>query len=647
MKIANKITFSFFITALVLTSIVASVFYFIARDNLERAISEHLKTAIQKTVFQVDTFLKMNLEKVEQFSKSAIIRRLLQTKRENKDYKSRLNDVTQRLKSIKSVSRYLYDFFVMDRDGIVVVSTDEKDIGKDRGADSYFVSAKKSPFTKSAYVSRHKKKGSLVFFIPFINDTTGEFLGILAARSTVEGLNKITTDRTGLGKTGEIYIINKDGYMITPSLFVGDAFLKQKVDTENTRRAFEDIKEFGRKVYLRKFHKPFIYSDYRGIKVLGIHEHIFRTEWIVFAEIDKKEAFAPLAALKLILLSVLIFVPLAAWIIGVFVSRIISEPICKLHKGTEIIGSGNLNYKTAITSKDEIGQLSRAFDKMTNNLKETVASLQWEIGKHRKAEDALQNTYRKLKDAQQQLIESEKLRVVGQIASGVAHEVRNPLGIIMQVINYIENKIMPMEEDISKALGMAKNSVKRADKIISALLNIPKATKLELHPERINSLLESSLSLIKDKIKNIKIIKETESGLPKVLVDKNKLEQVFINLFLNSADAMPKTGSLVIRSYDKEFKEIKNSKLAKDVGFFEPGEQVVVVEIEDTGMGISEENQKKIFDPFFTTKSSSKGTGLGLFMSKKIIDKHNCLIGIESHLGKGTKVTIVLKIIER
>jgi len=264
----------------------------------------------------------------------------------------------------------------------------------------------------------------------------------------------------------------------------------------------------------------------------------------------------------------------------------------------------------------------------------------------KKAEEDLEKAYTKLKETQDQLIQVEKLNAVGQLASGVAHEVRNPLGIIIQGINYLEKRISLKKEDIFETFTMVKDSVKRADRIINLLLDFSKVTNLDLQSEDINSVLENSLSLVrtKSKSKDVDIIIETNKDVPKVRIDKNRIEQVFVNVFLNAIQAMAKGGKIIIRSYDTLLKEARDGVGRRKVDFFRIGEKAVVVEIEDTGVGISEENLKKIFDPFFTTKGPSEGTGLGLSVSRNIIIMHRGLIEVKSKLGKGTKVIIVLKI---
>ncbi|MDD4894367.1 MAG: ATP-binding protein, partial [Candidatus Omnitrophica bacterium] len=261
-----------------------------------------------------------------------------------------------------------------------------------------------------------------------------------------------------------------------------------------------------------------------------------------------------------------------------------------------------------------------------------------------KRAEELKIAYDELKEMQDKLIQSEKLRAIGQLASGVAHEMRNPIGIIMQGVAYLEQIISPQEKEPRETLSIIKQSAQRADKIVISLLDYSRASKLELHPEHIGSILDNSLSLVKTELKNIEVTREIQEGLPQVLLDKNKLMQVFINLFMNAIHAMPEGGRLTIRSFLKRLEEAKKSMDGRQDNLFEAGENVLVVEIEDTGMGISEENLKRIFDPYFTTKGPGKGTGLGLSVSQNIIIMHKGLIEVKSQVKKGTRITVTLKI---
>lgn len=247
------------------------------------------------------------------------------------------------------------------------------------------------------------------------------------------------------------------------------------------------------------------------------------------------------------------------------------------------------------------------------------------------------------KKTQQQLIHAEKMEAVGRMAAGVAHEVKNPLAIILQGINYFETRASAAESQYCQMLQMMKNSVKRADDIVRQLLDFSRAQEFQFVPQEINPLIENSLKLAMHNLKlhNIEVSSDLENNLPKILLDKDKLEQVFVNLLNNAVDAMPEGGRICVRSYLSQITEAQDKVGKRRSDYFHIGEKVLAVEISDTGKGIEEEAMNKIFDPFFTTKKRGEGTGLGLPVSKSIIDMHKGLIDVQSKKGEGAKFTII------
>ena len=240
----------------------------------------------------------------------------------------------------------------------------------------------------------------------------------------------------------------------------------------------------------------------------------------------------------------------------------------------------------------------------------------------------LENEHIKLKTTQAQLIQSEKMGIVGKLSSGVAHEVKNPLMIIIQGIEYLKEKLKTKDEDVSMALKDIEEAVGRADNVVRGLLDFASVSKLVTMQENINLILDSSLLLMKNLLdkNNIKITRNFEENIPYITIDKNKIQQVFLNIILNSVDAMPGGGDIIIRTYAEQTQD---------------HEKRVIVQIEDTGTGIPEGVAEKIFEPFFTTKHSKGGHGLGLPMVKNIIDMHGGKISISNRTGGNGAVVIV------
>jgi len=250
----------------------------------------------------------------------------------------------------------------------------------------------------------------------------------------------------------------------------------------------------------------------------------------------------------------------------------------------------------------------------------------------KRAEEALKKAYLELKKAQDQLIQSEKLAALGRFSAGLAHEVKNPLAIITGGIEAVEmNLAKGVLTDMNEDIYRIKLAIARADTVVKELLLFAKPSQLKTEKVSPKTLVNDAVSLVKYKMPLANILISTEFAGEDyfVSVDKNQMEQVIVNILLNSIDAMPKGGDVNIRTCLTELEDKK----------------VCAIEITDTGEGIRKEDLGRLFEPFFTTKRDKKGTGLGLSISRTIINNHKGDMSIESEYGKGTIVKIVLPVI--
>jgi signal transduction histidine kinase len=238
----------------------------------------------------------------------------------------------------------------------------------------------------------------------------------------------------------------------------------------------------------------------------------------------------------------------------------------------------------------------------------------------------------KLKKTQQELIQSEKLAALGRFSSGIAHEIKNPLGIILGGSEFLEMKLSRVDSDVKTAIDKIKESTFRANTIVQDLLKFSRPSVLKTERINPNDLIRETLSLFKYRTPLIEIKIKTHFAKEKMYleVDKNQMQQVLFNLLLNAIEAMPKGGAIMIKTY----------KMAPSES--SPADKLCVIELTDTGEGISKKDLERIFEPFFTTKRERKGTGLGLSMTKMIVNNHKGDLAIESIPGKGTTAQIVL-----
>ncbi len=229
MKIANKISLSFLITAIILTTISASIFYTMARNNLESAIFDHLTTTSQSRGKHIETFLESHIHIVELLAAGVNSKELLTASKDTPEYNRKLKKVNSGIRNVIKVDKEIFELCLLDKNGIVVASTDEASVGSDKSADNTYLKAKEAAYIRDIYISKTSGMPAIDIAAPVL--LNGESLGVIIVHLITEKLFKITLDRTGLGETGEIYLVNKDAYMISPSRFKEDVILRQKVDT--------------------------------------------------------------------------------------------------------------------------------------------------------------------------------------------------------------------------------------------------------------------------------------------------------------------------------------------------------------------------------------------------------------------------------
>ena len=293
---------------------------------------------------------------------------------------------------------------------------------------------------------------------------------------------------------------------------------------------------------------------------------------------------------------------LASWLI----SRGLARPIRELTGAMAVVGSGRLDHPVIATSRDEIGELARAFARMTDSLRRNVAQLE---------------------RTQAQLVQSEKLASIGEMAAAVAHGLRNPLASLRAAAQVVRRH--PDAPTSGEHLDAIVEEVDRLDRRISHLLSFSRPAPYHPMPERVERLLEQLLPAVAQPMRERKIELQLDlpGDLPSVRVDPMQLEQALLELVSNAVDAMPGGGRLRVGA------ERRNGG--------PPGGEVVI-EIADTGPGIPAHVLPSVCEPFFTTRQ--EGTGLGLAIAKRYVEQNGGRLEIESTPGSGTRVRVRLPV---
>jgi len=307
----------------------------------------------------------------------------------------------------------------------------------------------------------------------------------------------------------------------------------------------------------------------------------------------------------LLFLTVTVLAALASMGLAYYISQKISVPIRQLVAASSEVAHGNLDARVEVESRDELRQLADAFNSM---------------GAALKARD------QQLKEfAKRKIMESERLAIVGQLAANVAHELNNPLQGIVSYSHLLLEKLPPETptRDFVERIVVQAN---RCTTIVRGLLDFSRPRTPQKRSVNVNALLGECVSLVENQamFHNIRVVKDLRDDVPLVVIDPSEMQQVFMNMIINAAEAMNGSGQLTLATR------------------LDPDDNCVEVAIGDTGHGISPENMERVFNPFFTTKEVGHGTGLGLAISYGIVREHKGTISVETEVGKGTTFTVRL-----
>jgi two-component system NtrC family sensor kinase len=334
---------------------------------------------------------------------------------------------------------------------------------------------------------------------------------------------------------------------------------------------------------------------------------------------------------------IMLVVTVAVIILTTLMVNVIIKPIDDLVIATERIAKGDLSHLVGEGSLDEISRLANAFNVMVESLRNSREEI--EIY-NRTLELKIAERTKELEDAQTQLVQSEKMSAIGELAAGVAHELNNPMGGILGYAQFALEKMSSAtpgaltEKDIGaqrKYLSDIERQARRCRAIVRNLLKFSRSSeKKEWEEFDLNSILSDTISLIQHQLDlvNIELVQDFVEDLPHLRGSPSQLQQVFTNLLLNAQHAMPDGGEIRI-----------TTRLSPQLGKFSGCVEVVV---EDNGNGIEQQHLKRIFEPFFTTKNKDKGTGLGLSISYGIVKEHGGDIAVQSTVDIGTRFTVIL-----
>jgi two-component system, NtrC family, sensor kinase len=323
-----------------------------------------------------------------------------------------------------------------------------------------------------------------------------------------------------------------------------------------------------------------------------------------------------------------------------FIWGIVGKPVKALERGTERLAAGELGYQIDVRSQDEIGDLAQSFNEMSRQLYgEHNQNLAWT----HTLEARVEQKTSELKRAHEHALHTEKMASVGKMAAVLAHEINNPLSGILTysklLRKWMERDWSPdgikasgnenaRHQEIRDALDLIASESRRCGELVKNLLTFSRATPMNLQPTNLNQVIERSLRLVQHQLDlaGVHVQPTLDAKLPLVQCDGAQIEQVLLALIMNAIDAMPQGGNLWLTTSSSR----------------EPGQVHVVVR--DDGSGIPPDILPRLFEPFLTTKETGRGVGLGLAISRSILERHSGTIEVQSELGRGTTFTLTLPV---
>jgi len=361
-----------------------------------------------------------------------------------------------------------------------------------------------------------------------------------------------------------------------------------------------------------------------------------------------------------IVLDILILVAFGTYIF----SKLVVKPVQQLVQTAEGFQEGDKIPDVSAGEQNELGKLAQALNAMLQRLAENKDELRQHVV-------SLEQANLELKRAQEEVIFSEKLASVGRLAAGIAHEIGNPIGIVLGYLELLQRDDIDQAErlELNNRMG---NEIQRINQTIRQLLDFSRPGSRDRQPISVHPLIQDTLDVLEHQLRQqrIKVVLELEAQPDKVFANADQLKQVFLNLTVNAADAMeatserPQGGQLRVRTRSFEGESLVKesaggqplrrstdpsatdySQLRRTHGTTE--DRWIEIQFADTGIGITQEDQGRIFDPFFTTKEAGKGTGLGLSVSIQIIETLGGRMELSSRSGEETKVSILLPVSEQ
>ncbi len=601
-KISRKLFSALFVVAVIPIFIMGIAMYRAAEKTAIDSALMHIQTIAQSHAARLDTWYAERLNDIKVLSGISGVRELSINADSAAAVPRRKEFISDALALTRGKSQSYQSIHVIAPDGVVLASTDEhcemivsnkylEDMNRLKNAEAPVLSPLHLHSNREWYIH---------LTVPiYLEDGTmsAAIFSVLDASYT---LGPLLSDRAGLGQTGEAYLVSGEGKIVTPALYLDQESTKtSRFETTGIVSALDGKQGVS------------IYRNYMGREVVGSYMWLPRYHSAMLVEMGTDEILGPLRGIRIAVIATAGAVFFVCILAALLLSRQISRPITEMADASIRLSKGQLDKFISYSGHDEIGTLSKSFNTMAEKLSLLIDSL-------KQKEASLQKAYDDLVQTQEQLVQSEKMAAIGELVASVVHEMRNPLSSVrlnFQIIGRSLDKDHALREHYEIGLGQ----IVQLEKMFSSLLDYSKPISLEKVPFRVETVVDEALCQLRPYAGGVELaLTGLDGSLPPVLGDPEKMRQVTVNIIKNAIEAAGPDGRI----------EIGAREIDSD------GKKAVILDVRDSGQGISQQDLKRIFQPFFTTKQ--KGTGLGLSIVKKIVEAHRFSISVSSPEGAGT-----------
>ncbi|GIV97471.1 MAG: hypothetical protein KatS3mg057_2128 [Herpetosiphonaceae bacterium] len=618
-----QLILTFIVLAVLPAGVIEAINLSLTRNQAEQQVFNQLETVVQLKQNQLTGRLHDSQAALRFILSDPIVERMaavLQEQQPMLDDQAPINALLQQLATSTTQGVRFSKLLLYTPSGLIVAASDPLQIGKLVNRQPYFAPSLTQSYIQPPYYSLSGGALSMVITEP-IRDPAGQLIGVLAGELDLNFLARFMLERSGLGETGETYLVSlESNYLLTPSRFEGYP-LTQAYHSEGIDRALRGESGAG------------VYYNYRNppVEVFGSYRWIPELQAGLIAEIEVSEALASYlqartSSIGLTLLSILL-----AAAVGLFMTARISQPIGLLTRAAVKVAGGDLSQQVTIPQRNEMGVLATVFNTMTNELKQIHEDLEQRIIA-RTAELA-----KATEEAQAARAAAEEAnRLKDRFLANMSHELRTPLNSIINFSYILQTGMRgELNEDQKDYLTRIYDSGEHLLGLINDILDLAKieAGRMDLFkeplklPELVRGVMSTATGLLKDK--PVELRQELAPDLPQVMADRTRIRQVLLNLLSNAAKFTDRGSITVHAAQEGEY---------------------VVLSVSDTGIGIPPEHLDHIFEEFRQIDGEAnrryEGTGLGLAICRRLVEMHGGQVWAESTVGEGSTFFFTLPIVE-